>query len=58
MIEPARIVFSNGNEVEAVRATIKDSGWVAINADGDGWIYYPPRQVDRIVSRRADATSE
>ena len=54
MIEPATVMFTNGNEVEAVRAQIKDSGWVAINADGDGWIYYPPRQIDRIVSRRGD----
>ena len=54
MIEPATVMFTNGNEVDAVRANIKDSGWVAINADGEGWVYYPPRQIDRIVSRRGD----
>lgn len=52
MIEPATVKFSNGNSVDAVRVRIKDSGWVAVNADGRDWVYYPPRQIDRIVSRR------
>lgn len=51
MIRPATIGFSNGNEVEVERAKIKESGWVAVYLD-DGWVYYPPRQIDRIVSRR------
>jgi len=54
MIEPATVHFENGKVIEAVRVGIKDSGWVAVNADGDAWVYYPPRQVDRIVSRRGD----
>lgn len=54
MIEPATVKFTNGNDVDAVRARIIESGWVAVNADGGGWVYYPPRHVDRIVSRSGE----
>jgi len=54
MIEPATVYFTNGNSVDVVRARIKDSGWVAANVDGREWVYYPPQQINRIVSRVDD----
>lgn len=52
MIEDCRVCFSNGNTVDAKRVRIKDSGWVSVQSMAeDGWVYYPPRQVDRIISR-------
>ena len=52
MIDDCEICFVNGNTVNAKRARIKDSGWVSVWSEADdGWVYYPPRQIDRIVSR-------
>lgn len=50
MIEAATVRFSNGEEVEAERVKFKDGGWLGVRA-GDGWVYYPPDAVARVVSR-------
>lgn len=50
MIDDATVRFINGNEVDAERVKFKDGGWVAVRAD-DGWVYYPPDKIARVVSR-------
>jgi len=50
MIEDVTVWFSNGKHVDADRVKFKDGGWLALNA-GDGWVYYPPRSIGRVVSR-------
>lgn len=49
MIEDATVRLSNSSEVEADRVKFKNGGWLGVRAD-DGWIYYPPSAVDRVVS--------
>jgi len=51
MITECTVEFADGSATDVVRVNIKDSGWVAVNADNNGWVYYPPRKVERIVSR-------
>jgi len=53
---PATVHFTSGGEGiggEAVveNVTWKEGGWVGLLAD-DGWVYYPPRHIDRIVSKK------
>lgn len=55
---PAEVHFTD--EAEGVVGTVevdnvvwKDGGWVGLLAD-DGWVYYPPRAIGRIVSRKRD----
>jgi len=50
MIENATVVFSNGNEIDAKRVKFKDNGWLGVRGEG-GWLYYPPRQIGRVVDR-------
>jgi len=50
MIEHAKVRFSNGNVCEVERVKFKDGGWVGVRCD-DTWVYYPPRQIGRVVSQ-------
>lgn len=50
MIEDATVRFSNGNDVDAERVKFKNGGWIGVRA-GDGWAYYPPDAVSRVVDR-------
>jgi len=54
MIEDATVRFSNGNEINVEKAKFKDGGWLAVRGDG-GWLYYPPRQMGRVVDRDEEA---
>lgn len=49
MIDDPTVSFANGKDAKPERAKILDSGWVGMFA-GDGWVYYPPRQIERISS--------
>ena len=57
MINDATVQFTNGNTVDAERVKFKDGGWVGVRGT-DGWVYYPPNHIDRIVNPDADATAE
>jgi len=54
---PATVYFAEDadrrdNGVANVENVVwKDGGWVGLLAD-DGWVYYPPRHIDRIVSQK------
>ena len=55
---PAEVHFID--EADAVTGTVdvenvvwKDGGWVGLLVD-DGWVYYPPHAIGRIVSRKGD----
>jgi len=53
MMMPATVHFADGDEkggvVEVRNVNFKDGGWVGLLVDG-GWVYYPPRAINRIVS--------
>jgi len=51
---PATIHFTDGSAyvtgtVEVDNYVFREGGWVGLLAD-DGWVYYPPRAIGRIVS--------
>lgn len=56
MMTPAEVHFTD--EAESVTGTVtvenfsfNEGGWVGLLAE-DGWVYYPPRAIGRIVSLR------
>jgi len=56
---PAEVHFTDEGEevtgtVEVDNVVWKDGGWVGLLAD-DGWVYYPPRAIGRIVSKKGEA---
>ena len=51
MIEDAEVCFANGNSVVVDRVKFKDGGWIGVRKGNDGWVYYPPRHIGRVVSR-------
>jgi hypothetical protein len=50
MIEHAKVRFANGNVCEVERVKFKSGGWIGIRVD-DTWVYYPDRQIARVVSQ-------
>ena len=53
---PATVYFTakadeDTSPVEVENVVWKEGGWVGLLAD-DGWVYYPPRHIDRIVSQK------
>lgn len=55
---PSTVYFTDpgmyGNGVKNVdNRAFRDGGWVGLLIDGE-WVYYPPRKIDRIESRRDD----
>jgi hypothetical protein len=50
MIDEATVWFTNGKSVDVEKVTFKDGGWIGLRAS-DGWVYYPPHQVARVLSR-------
>ena len=54
MINDVVVRFTNGNDVDAERVKFKDGGWVGVRGT-DGWVYYPPQHIDRIVNPDANA---
>jgi hypothetical protein len=53
MIENATVQFTNGTTAEVEKVKFKDGGWIGVRAN-DGWIYYPPKHIARVVARDAD----
>jgi hypothetical protein len=49
MIEGARVVFEDGNMSVVERVNFKDGGWIGI-FNGEAWSYYPPHEIDHVVS--------
>lgn len=54
MIEDATVSLSNGNEIDADKVKFKDNGWLGVRGEG-GWVYYPPRQIGRVIDRDEEA---
>ena len=50
MIEHANVRFTNGNVVDVERVKFETGGWVGVRCD-DTWVYYPDRQIARVVSQ-------
>jgi len=52
---PATVHFADGDEdgrtAEVKNVIFKEGGWVGLLAD-DGWVYYPPQKIERVVSRK------
>jgi len=52
---PATVYFADDPDRDSGIAEVenvvwKEGGWVGLLAS-DGWVYYPPRHIDRIVSK-------
>ena len=57
MINDVTVRFTNGNDVDAQRVKFKEGGWVGVRGT-DGWVYYPPSHIDRIVNPDSDVEAE
>ena len=56
MITDVSVRFANGTDVDAERVKFKEGGWVGVRGT-DGWVYYPPQHIDRIVNPDADVAA-